>query len=803
MKTVNVGIDLGTTYSAVAIFSQQDSRVQVLKNGLGKETTPSVVCIEGGNVLIGEEAKNEQKSGNVNTAAFYKSMMSNPNYSAYIDGEEYSAEDLSGIFLTELKKDIEETNDVKIDGAVITVPAYFNDKQREATIRAGQKAGFKVLKIINEPTSAIIAYGLTGGKNKNVMVYDLGGGTFDVTIARVEGTSISVTATNGNHQLGGMNWDDTLIDEVADQFYSEFGVDIKSHADDFKELQVKCEEAKKRLSSMAATLIPASCEGYSGKYEVTRELFDDRTESLLNETFSLINKCFEEISAAQKKNFGWKDIDEVVLVGGSTRMPQVKDRIIKEYGKAPVTKDINVDTIVASGAAMQAELCVHSVITLTMPKQAGNAGGAPMCLTIHNSDIQDITAHSLGLLASESVSDTEVKFINSIILAKNSKIGVAKEKEYHVTSDNVEIYVLQGESEDPYDCTLLDKYVVSGLKGGAMNDFSVAFLYNQNGVVEVTAKDSGGRALPVKRVSLTQSLEEICGKLEEDYKRAMNTPYTQWAGVSRIPSTTTDKYGNPEGGQFDLAKDGAFKGYKIIVLDFSDDGGLTSDPFKNPRKALNKKGFEIEFYADMPAYSEFRRILSAPNSQLWIISGPRTYIDSQSLNLIVKYYEEGHGLYIWGDNEPWYADANAVLQSLFGVTMNGNLPGSKVISIQQGAGQPGIIANHPITTGVVNLFEGITIATVSTGRYLKPLVYGSAKNIVTAYYDENGRRALADGGFTRLFCNWDSAGTDRYVVNAAAWLANVERFGYNGSGVLTGGGKKPANFLGGKFNFFK
>ena len=517
MKTVNVGIDLGTTYSAVAIFSQQDSRVQVLKNGLGKETTPSVVCIEGGNVLIGEEAKNEQKSGNVNTAAFYKSMMSNPNYSAYIDGEEYSAEDLSGIFLTELKKDIEETNDVKIDGAVITVPAYFNDKQREATIRAGQKAGFKVLKIINEPTSAIIAYGLTGGKNKNVMVYDLGGGTFDVTIARVEGTSISVTATNGNHQLGGMNWDDTLIDEVADQFYSEFGVDIKSHADDFKELQVKCEEAKKRLSSMAATLIPASCEGYSGKYEVTREMFDDRTESLLNETFSLINKCFEEISAAQKKNFGWKDIDEVVLVGGSTRMPQVKDRIIKEYGKAPVTKDINVDTIVASGAAMQAELCVHSVITLTMPKQAGNAGGAPMCLTIHNSDIQDITAHGLGMLA---LAKDGKSYVNSIIIPKNSKVNTTFSRHYEFGGRRLEVHVLQGESSDPYNCDLLGSYEITGMNGKSKENIDVNFLYNSNGIVEANAVTGDGRTLQAKKMNSTETLDEIIARLEKERKEA-------------------------------------------------------------------------------------------------------------------------------------------------------------------------------------------------------------------------------------------------------------------------------------------
>ena len=517
MKTVNVGIDLGTTYSAVAIFSQQSGRVEVLKNGLGKETTPSVVCIENGNVLIGEEAKEEQKAGNINTAAFYKSMMGNKDYSAYIDGEEYSAEDLSAIFLTELKKDIEAANDVKITGAVITVPAYFNDRQREATIRAGQKAGFNVLKIINEPTSAIIAYGLTGGKDKNVMVYDLGGGTFDVTIARVEGTSINVTATNGNHQLGGMNWDEVLINEVADQFYSEFGVDIKSHTDDFKELQVKCEEAKKRLSSVSTTLVPASCEGNSGKYEVTRELFDDRTESLLNETFSLITKCFEEISEAKKRSFGWKDIDEVVLVGGSTRMPQVKDRIIKEYGKAPVTKDINVDTIVASGAAMQAELCVNSVITLTMPKSASAPGSEPMCLTIKNSDIQDITAHGLGMLATAA---DKKSYINSIIIPKNSKVNETFSQHYEFGGKRLEVHVLQGESRDPYSCDLLGSYEITGMNGKENESIKVNFLYNSNGIVEANAVTADGRTLQAKKMDSKETIDEIIARLDRERKEA-------------------------------------------------------------------------------------------------------------------------------------------------------------------------------------------------------------------------------------------------------------------------------------------
>ena len=402
MRKVNVGIDLGTTYSAVATFNKDSGRVEVFKNSIEKETTPSVVMISGNRAIIGEEAKEEQKSGNTSTAAFYKSMMGNPDYNAYLDGKDYSAEDLSAIFLRELKKDIEETNDISIAGAVITVPAYFNDKQREATLRAGKTAGLNVLKIINEPTAAIIAYGLTGGNEKNVLVYDLGGGTFDVTIAHVSGTSIDVLATNGNHQLGGRDWDQALIDIVLERFYDENGFSILDHPEDMKELQVKCEEAKRRLSSMPTTTVTIVCEGITGKYDITRDEFEERTSSYLNETMLLIGACFSEISEETKRPFGWKNIDEVVLVGGSTRMPQVKDAVVREYGRPPVTKDINVDTIVASGAAMQAELCVSTKITLTVAgkvdAQTGQKTG-PVTLTINNSQIQDITSHSLGMLA--------------------------------------------------------------------------------------------------------------------------------------------------------------------------------------------------------------------------------------------------------------------------------------------------------------------------------------------------------------------------------------------------------------------
>ena len=517
---INVGIDLGTTYSAVATFSKELGRVKVLKNSLNSECTPSVVCIQGDKVLIGEEAKDEQKCGNINTVAFYKSMMGDPGWNAYIDGQEYSAEQLSGFFLKGLVDDIVRTNNVEIDGAVITVPAYFNDKQREATIRAGKQAGLRVLKIINEPTSAIIAYGLTGGNDKNVMVYDLGGGTFDVTIAHVSGTKIDVLATNGNHQLGGKDWDEVLINDIKDQFYSEHGISIDDHEEDLKELQVKCEDAKKRLSSVPSVVISMQCEGVSGRYTVTREDFADKTSSLLNETISLINSCFEEISEAQGRSFGWANIDEVVLVGGSTRMPQVKDMIIREYGKPPITKDINVDTIVATGAAMQAELCVSNTITLTMgkPSNAGTSAPAtPMTLTIHNSDIQDITAHSLGMLA---LASDEKSYINSIIIKKNSKVNETFSREYTFAGEKLQVYVLQGESRDPYDTDIIGAYSITGMPIDNKSKIKVNFLYNSNGVVEVNACLENGRTLSATREIVNETMSELVARLEYEKQEA-------------------------------------------------------------------------------------------------------------------------------------------------------------------------------------------------------------------------------------------------------------------------------------------
>ena len=449
-------------------------------------------------------------------------MMGNPDWSAFLNGQEYSAEQLSGIFLKNLVKEIEDSNGVQISNAVITVPAYFNERQREATIRAGKQAGLRVLKIINEPTAAIIAYGLTSGKDKNVMVYDLGGGTFDVTIAHVSGTAIDVLATNGNHQLGGKDWDEALLNDLKDRFFDEHGIYLEDHPDVLKELQVKCEEAKKRLSSVSSTQISVQCEGMVGKYVVTREDFDDKTYSLLYETMLLIKSCFDELSESGGKPFGWSDIDEVVLVGGSTRMPQVKKMIVDEYGKQPITRDINVDTIVATGAAMQAELCINNTLSLTVASKpvangTGTARPQMMSLVIKNSDIKDITAHSLGMLA---LASNEKDYVNSIIIKKNSKVNEAFSRNYTIAGDKLEVYVLQGESKDPYDCEVIGAYSITGMNVDSKENIRVDFLYNSNGVVEVNAYLKDGLPLPIRKETTNETVGEIIARLERERKEA-------------------------------------------------------------------------------------------------------------------------------------------------------------------------------------------------------------------------------------------------------------------------------------------
>ena len=252
--------------------------------------------------------------------------------------------------------------------------------------------------------------------------------------------------------------------------------------------------------------------------------------------------------------------------------------------------------------------------------------------------------------------------------------------------------------------------------------------------------------------------------------------YSNWAGVSRIPTETVDKFGNAMGDEFDLVKDGSFDNEKIYVLN------LCAGEVKlaKPKKALRRKGFHLIEAVHTPDAKTLKSILK-DTSQFWLISDRVNPLEHAVVSVIQDYFEEGHGLYLWGDNDPYFIQANQITQQLFGTTMSGNSPGGQVVSLCEGQKRIGVIQNHLISTGIVNIFEGITIAEVHTNRPLEPLIYGSNGKVLAAYYDQDGKRAIIDGGFTRLYHNWNSAGTDRYIVNAAVWLVNMERFGANRS----------------------
>ncbi len=235
-----------------------------------------------------------------------------------------------------------------------------------------------------------------------------------------------------------------------------------------------------------------------------------------------------------------------------------------------------------------------------------------------------------------------------------------------------------------------------------------------------------------------------------------------------------DQYGNASGNQFDLARDGAFQGQTVAVLHFYTGSGFD---FSLPAAALREKGFSVYRWSNgAPPVAELRAGLARAN-QLWVISGERQLLGEDHLRAIQEFFAAGHGVYIWGDNDPYYADANAVAQRLLGASMDGNLPGEQVVNLRFGARNVGITPNHLISTGLEWLYEGHTVATVHPSTLMQPLLYGSAGNLIASYYDHDGRRAILDGGFTRLYWQWDTAGTARYVKNAAAWLANAERFG--------------------------
>lgn len=484
-----VGIDLGTTFSVVAYINPATGRPEAVKNRYGEAVTPSVLAFhEDGTILFGQEAKDEKSLGNPNTASFFKRDMGNMDAEVEYWGKVYNPKDLSAILLKKLAEQAEEALGDKIDEAVITAPAYFTNAERSATLQAGIEAGLKVKGIISEPSAAAFAYGINSSGEKTVLIYDLGGGTFDVSIAEITDEDIHIIGTAGEHQLGGKDWDAAIVAWMEGQFEEEYGCELESDLETDAYLMELAEKAKKELTAKPSAVIRFSQDGKKGEYRLTREVFEDITSYQLGITKRIIDSLFDEIAVGRENGFGWKDIDGVILVGGSTRMKMVENYMIENLHQEPL-RGINVDEAVALGAAIKANIDMDGH-ALPGAARTTIAGGKRM---------KDAIAHSLGMVAEN---ERGTSYINSIIIQKNTNIP-AKAAKTHVLrtsakgENELEVYLLQGDSKNPLECLIAGKYVFHGIqhedRGAAV---TVTYCYNQSGMIDVEASQHG-KKLPV------------------------------------------------------------------------------------------------------------------------------------------------------------------------------------------------------------------------------------------------------------------------------------------------------------------